>query len=68
MYIPFGEKSLVLKFELPRISIMPGKITLYFYLRGLLYKGGPKNLISLQFYIVLHKSNCYVKFMQTKLL
>ncbi len=41
--IPFGEKILVLKFELPRINIMPGKITLDFYLRGLLYKGGPKN-------------------------
>ena len=43
IYIPFGEKIIVLKFELPWISIMPGKITLNFYLRGLLYKGGPKN-------------------------
>ena len=43
MYIPFGEKILVLKFELGRISILPSKITLNFYLRGLLYKGGPKN-------------------------
>ena len=43
IYIPFGEKIIVLKFELTRISIMPGKITLNFYLRGLLYKGGPKN-------------------------
>ena len=42
-YMPFGEKIIVLKFELPWISIMPGKITLNFYLRGLLYKGGPKN-------------------------
>ena len=41
IYIPFGEKILVLKFELPRISIMPSKITLNFYLSGLLYKGGP---------------------------